>query len=143
MTTYKLTGSLPINRLLVSDPSMLVREVMDTDMVRIAAMTGESEVAKLFEKFDLVSAPVVGTDGHLLGRITIDDVVDVIRENAEHQVMSMAGLDDDEDTFAPAWRTSRRRAVWLGVNLITAFMAAAVIGQYLAAAIVLVLSLFL
>ncbi|MCD6008314.1 magnesium transporter [Halomonas sp. IOP_31] len=126
----KLIGSLPINRLLVSDPSMLVREVMDTDMVRIAAMTGESEVAKLFEKFDLVSAPVVGTDGHLLGRITIDDVVDVIRENAEHQVMSMAGLDDDEDTFAPAWRTSRRRAVWLGVNLITAFMAAAVIGLF-------------
>lgn len=126
----KLIGSLPINRLLVSDPSMLVREVMDTDMVSIAAMTGESDVAKLFEKFDLVSAPVVGTDGHLLGRITIDDVVDVIRENAEHQVMSMAGLDEDEDTFAPAWRTSRRRAVWLGVNLITAFMAASVIGLF-------------
>ncbi|WP_136067017.1 magnesium transporter [Modicisalibacter radicis] len=126
----KLIGSLPIHRLLVSDPSMLVREVMDTDMVSIAAMTGESDVAKLFEKFDLVSAPVVGTDGHLLGRITIDDVVDVIRENAEHQVMSMAGLDEDEDTFAPAWRTSRRRAVWLGINLITAFMAASVIGLF-------------
>lgn len=126
----KLIGSLPINRLLVSDPSMLVREVMDTDMVAIQATTEDADVATLFEKFDLVSAPVVGSDGHLLGRITIDDVVDVIRGDAEHQVMSMAGLDEDEDTFAPAWRTSRRRAVWLGINLITAFMAAAVIGMF-------------
>ncbi|GHA91277.1 magnesium transporter [Modicisalibacter luteus] len=126
----KLIGSLPINRLLVSDPSMLVREVMDTDMVTISAMLHEADVANLFEKFDLISAPVVGTDGHLLGRITIDDVVDVIREGAEHRMMSLAGLDDEEDTFAPAWRTSRRRAVWLGINLITAFMAAAVIGMF-------------
>ncbi|MGC3872030.1 magnesium transporter [Halomonas sp. GXIMD04776] len=126
----KLIGSLPINRLLVSDPSMLVREVMDTDMVTIPATMEESDVASLFERFDLISAPVVGGDRHLLGRITIDDVVDVIRGDAEHQVMSMAGLDEDEDTFAPAWRTSRRRAVWLGINLITAFMAAAVIGMF-------------
>lgn len=126
----KLIGTLPINRLLVSDLSMLVREVMDTDMVSIPATTDESQVANLFEKFDLVSAPVVGSEGHLLGRITIDDVVDVIRGDAEHQIMSMAGLDEDEDTFAPAWRTSRRRAVWLGVNLITASMTAAVIGIF-------------
>lgn len=126
----KLIGGLPINRLLVSDPSMLVREVMDTDMVTITAMLHETDVASLFEKFDLISAPVVGTDGHLLGRITIDDVVDVIREGAEHRMMSLAGLDEEEDTFAPAWRTSRRRAVWLGINLITAFMAAAVIGMF-------------
>ncbi|MCG7599001.1 magnesium transporter [Halomonas sp. McH1-25] len=126
----KLIGSLPINRLLVSDPSMLVREVMDTDMATISAMLHETDVANLFEKFDLISAPVIGTDGHLLGRITIDDVVDVIREGAEHRMMSLAGLDEEEDTFAPAWRTSRRRAVWLGINLITAFMAAAVIGMF-------------
>lgn len=126
----KLIGSLPINRLLVSEPSMLVREVMDTDMVSIQATAEESDVANLFEKFDLISAPVIGGDGHLLGRITIDDVVDVIRGDAEHRMMSMAGLDEDEDTFAPAWRTSRRRAVWLGINLITAFMAAAVIGMF-------------
>ncbi|SHF51091.1 magnesium transporter [Modicisalibacter ilicicola DSM 19980] len=126
----KLIGSLPINRLLVSDPSMLVREVMDTDMVTIPATMEEADVANLFERFDLISAPVVGVESHLLGRITIDDVVDVIRGDAEHQVMSMAGLDEEEDTFAPAWRTSRRRAVWLGINLITAFMAAAVIGMF-------------
>lgn len=126
----KLIGSLPINRLLVSDPSMLVREVMDTDMVSIPATLEETNVANLFEKFDLISAPVVGTDGQLLGRITIDDVVDVIRGGAEHRMMSLAGLDEEEDTFAPAWRTGRRRAVWLGINLITAFMAAAVIGMF-------------
>nr|WP_298410103.1 magnesium transporter [uncultured Halomonas sp.] len=126
----KLIGSLPINRLLVSDTSMLVREVMDTDMVTIPATMEETEVARLFERFDLISAPVIGGDSHLLGRITIDDVVDVIREDADHQVMSMAGLDEDEDTFAPIWRTSRRRAIWLGINLITAFMAAAVIGMF-------------
>ena len=70
------------------------------------------------------------THDRLLGRITVDDVVDVIREEAEHSVRSMAGLDDDEDTFAPVWKTSRRRAVWLGINLVTAFSASAVIGLF-------------
>ncbi|WP_404326063.1 magnesium transporter [Cobetia sp. UIB-001] len=123
-------GALPINRLLVSDPSVTVREVMDTDSVVIPALMPETEVASLFEKHDLISAPVVGGDGNLLGRITIDDVVDVIRGDAEHQVMSMAGMDEDEDTFSPVMRTSWRRAVWLGINLLTAFMASAVIGMF-------------
>ncbi|WP_088742622.1 magnesium transporter [Cobetia sp. QF-1] len=123
-------GTLPINRLLVSDPSVTVREVMDTDSVVIAALMPETEVASLFEKHDLISAPVVGGDGNLLGRITIDDVVDVIRGDAEHQVMSMAGMDEDEDTFSPVLRTSWRRAIWLGINLLTAFMASAVIGMF-------------
>ncbi|GED42553.1 magnesium transporter [Cobetia marina] len=123
-------GALPINRLLVSDPGVTVREVMDTDSVVIPALMPESEVASLFEKHDLISAPVVGGDGSLLGRITIDDVVDVIRGDAEHQVMSMAGMDEDEDTFSPVMRTSWRRAIWLGINLLTAFMASAVIGMF-------------
>ena len=123
-------GALPINRLLVSDPGVTVREVMDTDSVVIPALMPENEVASLFEKHDLISAPVVGGDGNLLGRITIDDVVDVIRGDAEHQVMSMAGMDEDEDTFSPVIRTSWRRAVWLGINLLTAFMASAVIGMF-------------
>ncbi|WP_324691672.1 magnesium transporter [Cobetia sp. D5] len=123
-------GALPINRLLVSDPGVTVREVMDTDSVVIPALMPETEVASLFEKHDLISAPVVGGDGNLLGRITIDDVVDVIRGDAEHQVMSMAGMDEDEDTFSPVMRTSWRRAVWLGINLLTAFMASAVIGMF-------------
>jgi magnesium transporter len=123
-------GSLPIRKLLVSDPQQTVREVMSTDTRVIPATQHETEVAKLFERHDLVSAPVVDANGQLLGRITIDDVVDVIRETADHSLMSMAGLDDEEDTFAPALKTSRRRAVWLGINLITAFMASAVIGLF-------------
>lgn len=123
-------GLLPISKLLVCDPSQTVREVMTTDARVIQATEHESDIAKLFERHDLVSAPVVDAAGHLIGRITIDDVVDVIRERADHSLMSMAGLDDEEDTFAPALKTSRRRAVWLGINLITAFLASAVIGLF-------------
>ncbi|WP_110602318.1 magnesium transporter [Salinicola lusitanus] len=126
----ELIGILSINRLLVSDVSVLVREVMQTDFHAIQATASDSDVATLFQKHDLISAPVVGIDGKLLGRITIDDVVDVIREDAQHQVMSMAGLDEDEDTFAPALRTSRRRAVWLGINLVAATIVSIAIGFF-------------
>jgi len=126
----ELIGILPINRLLVLDLSMLVREVMETSFHSIQATASDSDVANLFQKHDLISAPVVSVDGKLLGRITIDDVVDVIREDAEHQVMSMAGLDEDEDTFAPALRTSRRRAVWLGINLVAATIVSLAIGVF-------------
>ena len=124
-------GILPINKLLVSDPDSTVREVMITDdVIVIRADLPETEVAKLFERHDLISAPVVDAHGRLVGRITIDDVVDVIREEADHSLMSMAGLDEDQDTFAPALRTSKSRAVWLGINLLTAFLASAVIGMF-------------
>jgi magnesium transporter len=89
----------------------------------------DTEVARLFERNDWVSAPVVGEQGRLLGRITIDDVVDVIREDADHSFMSMAGLDEYEDT-APVMRTAPRRAVWLGINLVTAFIAASMINLF-------------
>ncbi|WP_290702586.1 magnesium transporter [Amphritea sp.] len=123
-------GSLPLTRMLVSDPSSTVREMMVTDKPPIAATMEDTKVALLFEQEDLVSAPVVDEKNQLLGRITIDDVVDVIREDADHSLMSMAGLDEDEDTFAPIMKTTRRRAVWLGINLITAFLASAVIGIF-------------
>ncbi len=123
-------GRLPLTLLLTTDPTATVREVMLTDLDPIPADLEDTLVAQRFERQDLISAPVVNNSGKLLGRITIDDVVDVIREDAEHSMMSMAGLDDDEDTFAPALRTARRRAVWLGVNLITAFIAASVIGMF-------------
>jgi magnesium transporter len=126
-----LIGVLPITRLLTSDPQMLVREIMKTENDHaIPADLPEREVARIFEQRDLISAPVINQDRQLLGRITIDDVVDVIREDADHSLMSMAGLDEDEDTFAPVLKTSRRRAVWLGINLITAFLASAVIGLF-------------
>ena len=127
----RLLGSLPITKLLVADTDLTVRDVMETEGEVIYADTPVSEVAQLFEKMDLVSAPVVDKETHkLLGRITIDDVVDVIRDEAEHSMLSMAGLDDDEDTFSPILKTTKRRAVWLGINLITAFTASYVIGLF-------------
>ena len=123
-------GTLPITTMLVSSPSATVREVMNTDAVTISVNTPETEVANLFERRDLVSAPVLSSEGRLLGRITIDDVVDVIRDDADHSLMSMAGLDEDDDTFTPIIKTAKRRAVWLGINLITAFIASAVIGLF-------------
>ncbi len=126
----KFIGLLPIRTLLTSDPTSSVREVMQTDVEAIPAEMADIEVAQLFERHDLVSAPVVDDDGKLLGRITIDDVVDVIRDDAEHSLMSMAGLDEDEDTFAPVFITTPRRAIWLGVNLVTAFIASSVINIF-------------
>lgn len=126
----KFVGKLPLTTLLVKDPSMLVREAMITDCEVIRADLPAKDVASIFEREDLVSAPVVDANGLLLGRITVDDVVDVILEGADHSLMSMAGLDEFEDTFAPVIRTTRRRAIWLGINLLTAFLASAVVGLF-------------
>jgi len=123
-------GSLGLANLLVSDPVATVAELMDTSVEGIVATVSASEVARRFEERDLVSAPVTDEDNRLLGRITVDDVVDVIREEAEHSLMSMAGLDEDEDMFAPVVTSARRRALWLGVNLATAFVAAGVVGLF-------------
>ncbi|SBS30003.1 Magnesium transporter MgtE [Marinomonas spartinae] len=127
----RLLGTLPLAKLLICDTKTTVRDIMETDHTAIHSDTSVSEVAQVFEKMDLVSAPVIDrSTGKLLGRITIDDVVDVIRDEAEHSMLSMAGLDDDEDTFSPIMKTTRRRAVWLGINLITAFIASYVIGLF-------------
>ncbi|TNC81739.1 MAG: magnesium transporter [Oleiphilus sp.] len=126
----ELIGILPITTMLVSSPNATVREVMETDIISIDVTMSDRDVANLFERQDLVTAPVINKTGILLGRITIDDVVDVIREDADHSLMSMAGLDEEEDTFAPIKITARRRAVWLGINLLTAFLASAVIGVF-------------
>ena len=129
-TQDQYIGLLPLRTLLVSDPSASVREMMVTDVSAIPAEMTDTEVARLFERNDWVSAPVIDTEGKLLGRITIDDVVDVIREDADHSFMSMAGLDEEQDTFAPVFKTTPRRALWLGINLITAFIAAGVINLF-------------
>jgi magnesium transporter len=123
-------GGVDLTRLVTEDPEMMVGEIMDSTVDGIAPETPAHEVAKLFEDRDLVSAAVVNGEGRLLGRITIDDVVDVIREEADHSVMSMAGLGDDEDVFAGVVTSARRRAVWLGMNLATAFLAANVVGIF-------------
>lgn len=127
---FGYVGMLPLVTLLTHPPETQVREVMDSEIEGIRASTHEDKVAQMFERHDLVSAPVINEDGILLGRITIDDVVDVIRDNAEHAVMSMAGLDEEEDTFASIPKSSRNRAVWLGINMITAFIAATVMSRF-------------
>lgn len=123
-------GLLALRTLLVSDPAASVREMMDTEIEPIPVNMPDTEVARLFERNDWVSAPVVDENGKLLGRITIDDVVDVIREDADRSLMSMAGLDEDADTFAPLTRAAPRRAIWLGINLVTAFIAASFINLF-------------
>ncbi len=126
----KYVGILPLGQLLINDLDSTVAEVMLQDVEGIPATMPAADVATLFEQRDFISAPVVDDNGILLGRITIDDVVDVIRTEAEHSIMSMAGLDEDVDIFAPVFTSTRRRAVWLGINLVTAFLAAWVIGLF-------------
>jgi magnesium transporter len=121
-------GVLPLTELLVRDPESTVGEWMEEESY-LSANTPEIEVAKLFEQRDLLSAAVIDDEGRLLGRITIDDVVDVIQEEAEQAVRSMAGLGED-DMFSPVIATTKRRAIWLGINLLTAFLGAWVIGRF-------------
>jgi magnesium transporter len=121
-----LIGTVSLASLLTSNPEVSVAEIMNDEPEAIRADTPDDEVASMFERYNWLSAPVVDDEHKLVGRITIDDVVDIIREDAEHSMMSMAGLDDDEDTFAPIGQSTKRRSVWLGVNLVTALLAAAV-----------------
>lgn len=123
-------GMLPLTKLLTADATVTVREIMNTEEPAIHVGEADTEVAKLFSERDLISAPVVDDNGFLLGRITIDDVVDVIIEDAEEALLAPAGLVVDEDTFAPVRRAVRRRAIWLGINLVTALMASAVISLF-------------
>ncbi len=123
-------GSLFLSRLLTNDPDEMVANVMSTDVMPIPAHTSSTQVVWEFENRDLLSAPVVDDDFRVLGRITIDDVVDVIRDEAEHSLMSAAGLGEEDDMFAPVFKSAARRALWLGVNLGTAFLAAAVVDLF-------------
>lgn len=123
-------GILTISELLTSQPDDSIAEITNYDHESILATSPSHDVAALFEDRDLISAPVVDSNNKFLGRITIDDVVDVIRDEAEHSVMSMAGLNEEEDLFAPVIPSVKRRALWLGTNLATAFLAAWVVSQF-------------
>lgn len=125
-----LQGSLPIGRLLVSEPEALVSEVMLKDILTLEGLDEASEAAQAFQRYDLVSAPVVDPHSHLIGRLTIEEVVDVIREDSEAEILSAAGLREEEDLFAPVWRSTRNRGLWLALNLATAFTASRVIGVF-------------
>jgi len=123
-------GLISLTDLITREPSLRVGDLINSEQMAIPADMADNEVAALFEQRDLVTAPVVNEKGELLGRITIDDVVDVIREEAEHSFMSMAGLSEEDDMFAPVIRSTRRRSWWLGANLVTAFAASWVIAQF-------------
>jgi magnesium transporter len=122
----KFVGAVSLADIVTAQPETLIGDIIDKDIEAIPAHMPDVEVAQKFERHDWLSAPVVDEEGHLLGRITIDDVIDIIREDAEHSMMSMAGLDDEADTFAPVIKSAQQRAIWLGVNLLTAMLAVAV-----------------
>jgi magnesium transporter len=126
----KYLGTLRLADLVTHDPQETVAEVMSLGVQPFNAMTSDTDVARRFEQYDLLSAPVVNDNGQLVGRITVDDVVDLIREEGEHHFMGSAGLSEDEDMFAPVMESSKRRALWLGINLLTAFLASWVIGHF-------------
>ncbi len=125
-----LQGVLPIRKLLVSDPEALVLDVMVTDIVHFSPTDDSEETAQAFERYDLVTAPVIDTDNKLIGRITIDEMLDVIREESETDILNMAGLKEEEDLFAPVIDSVRNRWAWLAINLCTAFIASRVIGLF-------------
>ena len=121
-------GELPISKIITTDPVMNVREIMETDMPAIDVNLEDKDVAKIFERSNLISSPVIDHKGQLIGRITIDDVVDVIREDADQNLLGMAGV--AEDTFAPPGRAAKSRVFWLAMNLVTAFIAASTINIF-------------
>ena len=123
-------GALYLRDLLTNDPDAAVKSIMRTDVDAMNVHMSANEVAREFEKFDLVSAAIVDEEHRLIGRITVDDVVDVIRDEGDHSIMGMAGLSEEEDMFSPVLVTSKRRGIWLGINLLTAFLAAYVIGFF-------------
>ncbi|MBM4196006.1 MAG: magnesium transporter [Gammaproteobacteria bacterium] len=123
-------GALHVSRLLTRDPASVVGDVMDEDFPPIPASMTDTEVAREFKDRDLVAAPVVDERGQLIGQITVDDVVDVISEQADEDIRRLAGLAEEDDMFAPVFTSARRRAVWLGINVATAFLAASVVGAF-------------
>lgn len=123
-------GAVSLSAIVTAKTEVVISTLIDKEVEAIPADMDESDVAQLFERHDWFSAPVIDPEGRLLGRITIDDVIDIIREDAEHSMMSMAGLEDEADTFAPVVKTTQKRSVWLGINLVTALMAVAVSSMF-------------
>jgi len=128
--TGEYQGRLAITDVLSRDPDDAVADILDESLPPYLVTASAQQIAQDFQSNDWISAPVVDHRNVLVGRITVDDVVDLIRDEADHSVLSMAGLNEDDDMFAPVFSKARRRILWLGVNLVTAFMAAAVIGNF-------------
>ncbi|MGH8698739.1 MAG: magnesium transporter, partial [Burkholderiales bacterium] len=126
----RLEGLLPVNKLLVSDPETPVAAVMRREFTRFRPDEKAEQAAQAFERYDLVSAPVAADDGKLIGRVTVNAVMDYIREETDSDMLSAGGLREDEDLFASVWKSVRNRWTWLAVNLVTAFIASRVIGLF-------------
>jgi magnesium transporter len=125
-----IKGVLPINRLIVTDPEVLVASVMNSEFISFSPDDKAQKAAQAFERYDLVSAPVVDQKNRLAGRVAVDAVVDFIREESEAELLGMAGLREEEDIFASVWKSAKNRWLWLAVNLCTAFFASRVIGVF-------------
>ena len=125
-----LRGAIPLQQLLVREPQTAVGEAMRDDLPVFSALDDVNAVAKAFERYDLVSAPVVDDRGKLVGRITVDAVMDLLRQEADLRALRTAGFSRDEDLFSAPWASARNRWPWLGLNLLTAFIASRVIGQF-------------
>jgi len=125
-----LQGVLPLARLLLGEPGVKVAEVMDADPVHFTTSDKADEAAQAFERYDLIAAPVVNLHRHVVGWITVDKVVDRLSEDSFKQSLGQVGLDEDFDLFGPVWEGGRRRWIWLGLNLMTAFIASRVIGLF-------------
>ena len=125
-----LRGVLPLKRLIVNDPDLIVSEIMTNETVVFHPEDKADEAAKAFERYDLVTAPVLDENNRLVGRLTVDTVMDFLREEAESDILSMAGLREEEDLFASVWKSMQNRWAWLAINLVTAFVASRVIGLF-------------
>ena len=126
----KLKGVLPVNLLLVNDPDAKVSVVMSEKMTKLHPNDKAQQATHAFERYNLVTAPVVDTDDKLLGRVTVNEVMDFIREESENEALNLAGLREEEDLFAPVWKSIKNRWIWLAINLATAFIASRVIGVF-------------
>jgi len=126
----KLMGTLPVNKLIVSDPAVLVSDVMQPPGVKLKQHEKASDAASAFERYDLVSAPVVDTNDKLVGRVTVDEILDFVKGRGEEEVLAQAGLREEEDVFASVWKSFQNRWTWLAINLGTAFVASRVIGVF-------------
>lgn len=125
-----LQGVLPVHRLLVTDPATLVRDAMQPAPVKLLQHEKADDAASAFERYDLVSAPVVDTNDKLVGRVTVDEILDFVRERGQEEVLAQAGLREEEDVFASVWKSFQNRWAWLAINLVTAFIASRVIGVF-------------
>ncbi len=125
-----LKGALPLNRLLVTDPDVEVAGLYDRDVNTFAPEDDSDEAAEAFDRYDLVCAPVLDAQGRLIGRITVDTVLEYVRDRQEQQVLGNVGLREEEDLFSSVWASAKNRGPWLALNLCTAFVASRVVGAF-------------